>query len=310
MKVHYGVENLGIEKPFITIGSFDGVHRGHLHIIDALRRVASAQGAFSTVITFDPHPRCVLNPNEPPVQILSSMAEKIELLERAGVEHLIVLPFTKELAEMSYREFVEDFLIDKIGMVGLIVGYDHRFGKGREGDYSKLVELSNSLGFYLEQETPFSERDINISSTKIRNALVSGEVDLANNYLGYTYSCRGIVVEGFHVGRKIGFPTANIALDASNKMIPGNGVYAVRAYCDGREYCGMLDIGTRPTVHENGVRSIEANLFGLDGSIYGKELILYFVAKMRNEQRFNSCEELAAQLRRDKVNALSILGEY
>lgn len=308
MKVHYGVDEIGIEKPFITIGSFDGVHRGHLHILNALRRVASAQGALATVVTFDPHPRCVLNPTDPPVKILSSVAEKMELLESAGVDNLVILPFTNELSELTYREFVNSFLIGKLGMAGLVVGYDHRFGKGREGDFQKLVSLSKECGFYLEQETPFSEKDINISSTKIRNALSVGDVVTANNYLGYTYSCRGKVVKGYKLGRCMGFPTANVELDEKDKMLPGVGVYAIKAECDGVIYNGMLDIGIRPTIHANGSLSIEANLFGLDDDIYGKELKIYFHARMRDELKFDSCDELTAQLRRDRENALKLLG--
>lgn len=307
MVVHYGIDNLRIENPFVTIGSFDGVHRGHLHIINALRSVAAAQGAASVVVTFDVHPRQVLNPSEPPVKILSSIQEKIELLDRAGVDHLVILPFNKQVAELSYRDFVEQILIDKIGMKGLVVGYDHQFGKNREGNFEKLCFLANELGFYISKETPFSERDVNISSTKIRNALNGGDVVTVTNYLGYTYSCRGKVVKGCSYGRTIGFPTANIALDDENKMLPGNGVYAIKAECEGREYCGMLDIGTRPTVHENGVLSIEANLFGLDEDIYGKELKIFFVSRMRDEMKFNSCEELVEQLHKDKELAMAML---
>ena len=307
MVVHYGIDNLRIENPFVTIGSFDGVHRGHLHIINALRSVAAAQGAASVVVTFDTHPRQILNPCEPNVKILSSIQEKIELLDRAGVDHLVILPFNREMADLSYRDFVEQILIGKIGMKGLVVGYDHQFGKNREGNFEKLCLLATELGFYISKETPFSEHDVNISSTKIRNALNAGDVVTVTNYLGYVYSCRGKVVKGCSYGRTIGFPTANIALDDENKMLPGNGVYAIKAECEGHAYCGMLDIGTRPTVHENGVLSIEANLFGLDDDIYGKELKIYFISRMRDEMKFNSCEELVEQLHKDKEQAIAML---
>lgn len=310
MKLHYGTENLNIADPFITIGSFDGVHKGHRHVIDALRNAAVAQGAHATVITFDPHPRHVLNSDSTPVKLLSSLSEKCELLQEAGVEHLIILPFTAELANLNYSDFVKDFLVGKIGMKGMIVGYDHRFGKNREGDFEKLKQLSQELCFYLEQGTPYSEKEVNISSTKIRRALEVGDVDTAKHYLGYTYSCRGKVIKGFSNGRAIGFPTANIELDDSNKLLPGNGVYAVMAECNGVNYKGMLDIGVRPTFHRDGELSIEANLFGLKQEIYGKELKLYFVSKMRNEIRFENSDELIVQLRKDKEQAELILSNY
>lgn len=310
MIVHYGVDDIRLEKPFVTIGSFDGVHRGHVHILNALRSVAAMQGAIATVITFDPHPRRVLNPTEPPVKILTSIAEKLELLEQVGVEHLIILPFTRELAELDYRDFVTELLIKQIGMAGLVVGYDHRFGKNREGDFEKLKTLSLELGFYLEQGTPFSEKEVNISSTKIRKALVDGDVVTAREYLGYNYSCRGRVVKGFSNGRAIGFPTANIELDDSNKLLPSTGVYAVIAECNGIRYKGMLDIGVRPTFHSNGFLSVEANLFGLQQEIYGNELRLEFIAKMRDERKFDTPDELVVQLHKDKQEAELILSSY
>lgn len=310
MIVHYGVDDIRLEKPFVTIGSFDGVHRGHVHILNALRSVAAMQGAIATVITFDPHPRRVLNPTEPPVKILTSIAEKLELLEQVGVEHLIILPFTRELAELDYRDFVTELLIKQIGMAGLVVGYDHRFGKNREGDFEKLKTLSLELGFYLEQGTPFSEKEVNISSTKIRKALVDGDVVTAREYLGYNYSCRGRVVKGFSNGRAIGFPTANIELDDSNKLLPSTGVYAVIAECKGIRYKGMLDIGVRPTFHSNGFLSVEANLFGLQQEIYGNELRLEFIAKMRDERKFDTPDELVVQLHKDKQEAELILSSY
>lgn len=310
MKLHYGTDNLNIAVPFITIGSFDGVHKGHRHIIDALRNASVAQGAHATVITFDPHPRHILNSDAVPVKLLSSINEKRELLEEAGIEHLITLPFTHELANLTYSDFVKEFLIGKIGMKGMIVGYDHRFGKNREGDFEKLRQLSHELGFYLEQGTPYSEKEVNVSSTKIRRALDEGDVITAQNYLGYSYSCRGKVVRGFSNGRTIGFPTANIDLDDPNKLLPREGVYAVLAECNGSRYKGMLDIGVRPTFHKGGELSIEANLFGLQQEIYGKELKLYFISRMRNEKRFENTDELVAQLRKDKEQAELILSNY
>ncbi|MBP3419906.1 MAG: riboflavin biosynthesis protein RibF [Marinifilaceae bacterium] len=310
MKIHYGVDELRLDNPFITIGSFDGVHRGHLHILNALRSVASAQGALATVITFDPHPRHVLNPDAPSIKLLSSLAEKRELLAKAGVDHLIILPFTKELANLHYADFVKEFLIGKIGIKGMIVGYDHQFGRDREGDFEKLKLLSGELGFYLEQGTPYSEKEVNVSSTKIRNALLAGDVVTARNYLGYNYSCRGRVIKGFSNGRSIGFPTANIELDDCNKLLPGRGAYAIVAECDGILYKGMLDIGVRPTFHKDGELSIEANLFGLSGDIYGKELKLEFIAKMRDERKFETTAELITQLQKDKEYAEELLLDY
>ena len=304
MQIHYGTEDLHIEHPVVTIGSFDGVHKGHVQVIESLKRVAQHLKGETVIISFEPHPREVLYPMEKRPGILTTLEEKIAILSAYGVDHLIILPFTRSLAELEYADFVRHILIDKIGMKGLVVGYDHRFGKNREGTFEKLKELAVKYDFYLEQEKVYEENQINISSTKIRNALLIGDIDRVNEFLGYAYSITGKVVAGDKIGRTIGFPTANIQLKDDRKLLPASGVYAVQVRIGPEEYKGMLNIGVRPTVSSSGVVRIEVHIFDFDADLYGQEIQLAFKARIRGERKFNGVEELSLQLERDRLEAL------
>lgn len=300
MQVHYGIENLHVDCPVITIGSFDGVHKGHVQVIEALKRVALRLKGETVIISFEPHPREVLYPMEKRLGILTTLEEKTAILENDGIGHLIVLPFTRSLAELEYADFVRNILIDKIGLKGLVVGYDHRFGKNREGTFEKLKDLAEKYRFYLEQEEVYEENQINISSTKIRNALQVGDIDRVNEFLGYPYTLTGKVVAGDKIGRSMGFPTANIQLKDDRKLLPASGVYAVKVKVGDARYRGMLNIGIRPTVSSSGKMRIEVNIFDFDREIYGEEIQIALMSRIRGERKFDNIEELRHQLTLDR----------
>ena len=309
MKVHYGVENIEINRPVLTIGSFDGVHLGHLSVIEHLKEKARQMGGESVIISFEPHPREVLYPMEKKPGILTTLPEKISILERCGIDHLIILEFTRELSELSYAEFVELILIGRIGIKALVVGYDHRFGKDRTGNFENLQQLSRKYHFLLEQEKVFVTEHVNVSSTKIRNALAIGDIRQVNLFLGYPYSVTGEVIEGHRLGRKLGFPTANLQVDNERKLLPANGVYVVRVKVGEEVYPGMLNIGIRPTVSNDGRTSLEVHLFDFARDIYRQVLTVDFVARLRGEQKFDGVDELKEQLERDKKEAIRLLRE-
>ncbi len=300
MQVHYGLENLYIVNPVVTIGSFDGVHKGHVQVIQGLKKVAAALKGESVIITFDPHPREVLYPLEKRPGILTTLAEKAGILAAYGVQHLIVIRFNSELASLPYDDFVKQVLVDKIGIRGLVVGYDHRFGKNREGCFEVLKELAETCHFYVEREEVLTANEVNISSTKIRTALELGDMALVNDFLGYTYSISGEVVHGDKIGRTIGFPTANLKVDDERKLLPAAGVYAVKVSWQGKEYRGMLNVGIRPTVSNSGIVRLETHIFGFDGDVYGEKITVSIVQRVRGERKFDTLQELAAQLSRDK----------
>lgn len=306
MQIHYGIEDLHIVHPVVTIGSFDGVHKGHVQVIDSLKRVAREFGGETVIISFEPHPREVLYPLEKRPGILTTLEEKVKRLECYGIDHLIVLPFTRSLAELDYQEFVRNLLIDRIGIQGLVVGYDHRFGKNREGTFEKLKELAAEYHFYLEQEEAYEENQINISSTKIRNALQIGDIQRVNEFLGYTYSISGKVVPGDKIGRSMGFPTANIQLEDERKLLPASGVYAVKVFIEQQEYKGMLNIGIRPTVSCLGIIRLEVNIFDFSKDIYGQNIQVSLVSRIRGERKFNDIGELKEQLNQDRIKVQGI----
>lgn len=308
MRVYNDLNNISVSKPVVTIGTFDGVHLGHHKVLDKLKEIADQTGGESVVFTFYPHPRQVLTPDEHNLRLLTTLDEKIELLSQAGIDHLIVYPFTLEFAKLSYSEFVKSVLVDQIHTSTLVVGYDHRFGKNREGSYDDLKKCADLYGFNIVKLDVLLEDEVNISSTRIRNALESGDIRQATRYLGYHYTLHGRVVEGQQLGRTIGFPTANIESSEVHKLIPGYGVYAVFAIVDGIRYKGMMNIGTRPTFNNNAdKRSIEVNLFDFDGHIYGTAITLVFVDKIRDERKFPDKEALVRQLYLDRHESNRIL---
>lgn len=307
MQVHYGIEDLHIVNPVVTIGSFDGVHKGHVQVIESMKRVARHLQGDTVIISFEPHPREVLYPMEKRLGILTTLEEKEKILETLGVDHLVILPFTRTLAELEYVDFVRNILVDKIGIKGLVIGYDHRFGKNREGTFDKLKNLSAKYHFYLEQEEVYEENQINISSTKIRNALEVGDIVRVNEFLGYTYTLSGKVVTGDKIGRTMDFPTANIQLNDERKLLPASGVYAVMAFVNGQVYQGMLNIGIRPTVSCLGIVRIEVNIFDFHQDIYGQEIQISLIGRIRGERKFNDTNELKQQLIYDRNVVLDCL---
>jgi riboflavin kinase/FMN adenylyltransferase len=307
MKVFSDINDCNIKNPVLTLGSFDGVHQGHLKVLSRLNEIARESGGESVILTFSPHPRKVLYPEEEGVKLLNTKEEKIALLEKSGVDNIIFYPFTKEFSKLSYDEFVRDILIAKLGMKFLVVGYDHRFGSNREGDYTQLYALSKELGFSIEQEEAFNMQDVNISSTKIRNSLAIGDVAVASKYLGYEYNLSGTVIRGEKIGRKIGFPTANIRIDNPDKLIPASGVYAVRVDLAGKLHKGMLNMGKRPTVTNNGHFSVEVNIFDFHKEIYDEDIKVFFVERIRGERKFYNLDELKEQLLKDKEKSEAIL---
>ena len=311
MEIHNGLEHFNAGKPVITIGTFDGVHLGHRKVISRLKEIADSVNGESVIFTFYPHPRLVVSPEENTLRLLTTREEKIELFQEIGIDHLVIFPFTDEFSKLSYAEFVRQILVEKMHISHLVVGYDHKLGRNREGNYNVLKELSKELNFTVEQLDVLLMEDVNISSTKIRQSLETGNVARANRYLGYDYTLTGKVILGNQLGRKLGFPTANIETHDEHKLIPRDGVYAVRVKIDGEFHDGMLNIGTRPTISRNADhRSIEVHIFEFNRDIYLHDLTLYFIEKIRDEKKFESLDALQQQLAKDKESAMKIIQEH
>lgn len=307
MQVHHGFDNLPTFKnPVVTSGTFDGVHKGHQVILTRLKEAAKVHQGESIVLTFWPHPRYVIQPEKSQdLRLLNTLEEKIQLLNKQKIDHLIVIPFTREFSQQSSLEFIQDIIINKIQTKYLVIGYDHRFGRNREGSFEYLINHPQEFPFEIEEIPRQDVDNIGVSSTKIRKALTTGDVSIANSYLDSLYSLTGKVVLGNQNGRKIGFPTANIQPDDSFKLIPAQGVYAIKIVFDKKEYSGMLNIGMRPTL--NGInQSIEAHIFNFQEDIYHKNLQLLFIAHIRQEQKFEDLEALKQQLQNDKKAVLAI----
>ncbi|HKI90011.1 MAG TPA: bifunctional riboflavin kinase/FAD synthetase [Draconibacterium sp.] len=310
MKVHRNLTHFEALNPVVTIGTFDGVHRGHQVVISRLKEFARDYNGETVIFTFHPHPRLVTSPGEQNLRLLTTSDEKIRLFDGFGIDHLIIYPFTRAFSQLPYTDFVKDILVDQIKTHCLVVGYDHKFGKNREGGFEYLQKCADKYNFNIERLDALSLDDTNVSSTKIRGALEAGNIKKANRYLGYQFTLHGSVVEGKRLGRKIGFPTANIEASDPHKIIPGYGVYAVKILLKGKNYFGMLNIGTRPTFNQNADnRSIEVNIFDFEGDIYNTEITLVFVNKIREEQKFTGADTLVEQLKKDKQTALKILSE-
>ena len=304
MKVYTNMDDFrGVKNPVVTTGTFDGVHLGHQKIISRIKDVAREENGETVLLTFSPHPRMVLFPDDNELKLLNTLSEKTELLEQYGVDHLIIYPFTKEFSRLTSIEFVRNILVNSIQTKRLVIGYNHHFGRNREGSFEHLKEYGPLYGFEVE-EIPAKDVDhIQISSTKIRNALLIGDVKTATNYLGHTYTLTGTVVTGKKLGRTIGYPTANLQIKDQYKLIPADGVYAVKVKHNCNFYGGMLNIGNNPTVEGKG-KSIEVNIFDFDKIIYGDEATIYFVERLRDEVKFNNLEELKVQLAKDKQESL------
>ncbi len=287
-----------------TTGFFDGVHRGHRYVLDRIVKEARARCMESAVITFWPHPRSVLQQDADELRLLTSIDEKKRLIESAGIDKVYVLEFTKEFSRLSAEEFLRGYIKERFNVSVFVVGYDHRFGR-TDGPAVSIRDLCSGYGIECINVPPFSEGDVVFSSTKIRNLLHQGKIEAANEMLGYRYCLSGVVVPGKRIGRKIGFPTANMELSDPRKMVPANGVYFVLAEISGKPHRGICNIGPRPTVDDGENVTIETHIIGFDEDIYGLDIRVGFVSKMRDVAKFSSLEELASQLEIDRRHAES-----
>jgi riboflavin kinase/FMN adenylyltransferase len=308
MIVHEGYEKLHLISPVVTLGIFDGVHRGHMALLECLVSRAREENGESVVITFSPHPRLVLDQNKNNLSFLTTMEEKKALLEKVNVDHLIIIEFSTRFSNIPACDFIKDILVEKIGTKHLIIGYNHHFGRKGEGDFNTIKICSEELGFKLEQVQGYHSEEGAISSSSIRDALSKGNLDDANRWLGYSYSVSGTIIEGRKIGRTIGFPTANIKPDFQYKLIPGNGVYAVEVRLDDQIFPGMLSIGSNPTVNDDiRLKSIEVHILNFDKDIYGREITVVFRKRLRDEKKFENLKQLTEQMSQDKQDTLRLL---
>lgn len=314
MKVHRELAGSlpEFKQAVVTIGTFDGVHLGHRQILSQMKEAAARIGGETVIITFHPHPRKIISSVPGDIKLLNTLSEKVSLLEAAGIDHLVVVPFDHVFSNQTAEEYVKDFLYKYFKPHTVIIGYDHRFGKGREGNYQLMKSYGEKLGFRVTDISEQLMNEIVISSTKIRHALIANDIETANGFLGYPYFFEGTVIEGNKLGRTIGYPTANLHVGSEEKLIPGDGVYAVSCVLRdspgvGKEtYRGMMNIGLRPTV-DGKKRVIEVNIFDFDKDIYGQTLQVHVHAYLRGEVKFNGLDALKEQLQKDKLAAIEKL---
>ena len=303
MKIYTSLQEFtSKKKTIVTLGTFDGVHLGHTVILDRICNIAKQENLESVVLTFFPHPRLIVS-NDSEIKLLNTMAEKAKLLEQKGIQNFIIHPFDKLFSELSPSEFVKQILIKQLNIQKIIIGYDHKFGKNRAADFNDLIAFGNEFGFDVEEIPAKQVDEVSVSSTKIRNSLLEGNISLANDYLGYSYMLSGIVVKGNQLGRTIGFPTANIQISENYKLIPKNGVYMVTTILNNKIIFGMMNIGVKPTLGKN-LMSIEVHLLHFSEDIYGHEIQVNVMERLREEQKFESFEVLKSQLEIDKANTL------
>lgn len=307
--VRYLDDSVKFANPILTLGTFDGVHKGHQEIIKELVQRAKSKGVESVLFTFDPHPRKVLYPDTNTVHLIDTIDEKLDKLEQLGLDTVILYPFTTAFSRLTAFEFVRDVLVNQIGISEVHIGHDHHFGKNREGSFQELSDLGELFSFKVHQLGAIQSQNITISSTKIRNAIKAGEVDLAADFLGQRFRISGIVTQGKQLGRTIGFPTANIAQIDVDKIIPKFGVYAVLVKVGGVWYNGVMNIGVKPTVASTEELSLEVYIMNFTGDIYGQEIAVEFVQYIREEKRFDSLDALVNQIRSDEKVASTILAD-
>ena len=288
-----------------TIGTFDGVHLGHQKILKILVSKSTALDLIPTVLTLFPHPRMVLQPDQP-IKLLHTIDERIEILQNFGIENVVVKTFSKEFSNLSPRDYVKTILVDELNVGAVVIGYDHHFGKNRSANIDDLKGFGQEFNFQIEEISAQDVDDITISSTKIRKALNSGQVELANSFLDYNFFITGQVVKGEQLGRTLGFPTANIHIKEEYKLIPKDGVYIVKALIEAEEVFGMMNIGSKPTLGKN-QRSIEVHFFNFDNDLYAKNIRVEFLKRLRDEEKFNSMGDLKNQLKKDKDHALKYI---
>ncbi|HEY8780899.1 MAG TPA: bifunctional riboflavin kinase/FAD synthetase [Mucilaginibacter sp.] len=309
MKIYHNIDEfVRLKNAVVTIGTFDGVHIGHRKIISGIKELAEKTGGETVMLTFFPHPRMILHPEDESIRLINTIDEKAQLLDQLGIDHLIITPFSRDFSNQGPDEYIRDILVNKIGTKKIVIGYDHRFGKDRQGSLDDLLRVGPVYGFDVVE---IPEQDINevaISSTRIRKALSHGEIELANTFLGYPFFITGTVIRGDQVGRQIGYPTANIIIEERYKLIPSDGIFAVKLKVADAAYKGMAYIGTRPTL--NGItHNIEVNIFDFNEEIYNRRIRMEFHNFIRGDMKFSSIDELKARIAKDKIEVMGMLGD-
>jgi riboflavin kinase / FMN adenylyltransferase len=307
MRIYHHIDDFErLENAVVTIGTFDGVHQGHRKIIANIKDLAASTSGETVLLTFFPHPRMILHPEDESIKLINTINEKAALLEKLGVDHLIITPFSRDFSNQTAEEYIRDILVNKIGTKKIVIGYDHRFGKDRQGGLEDLLRLGPVYDFDVIE---IPEQDINevaVSSTRIRAALLANDTEQANTFLGYPFFITGTVRRGDQIGRQIGYPTANIVIEERYKLIPADGIFAVKVTIDGTKYKGMAYIGSRPTI--NGLtRNIEVNIFDFNHEIYNQRISMEFLNFVRGDIKFSSLDELKAQLAQDKIDITALL---
>ena len=309
MRIYHNIDEFTrLKNAVVTIGTFDGVHVGHRKIISGIKDLADETGGETVLLTFFPHPRMILHPEDESLKMINTINEKAEMLEQIGIDHLIITPFSRDFSNQSPEDYIRDVLVNKIGTKKIVIGYDHRFGKDRQGGFADLQRLGPVYGFDIVEIPEQDISEVAISSTRVREALLNGAIELANAFLGYPFFITGTVVRGDQIGRQIGYPTANIVIDEKYKLIPLDGIFAVKVKTGDTIYNGKAYIGTRPTI--NGVtRNIEVNIFNFDKEIYNEQIRMEFYHFIRGDMKFASLDELKEQIRKDKLDVEALLGE-
>ncbi len=311
MLIIQNTEHFRIESPtIVTIGTFDGVHLGHQKILARLKELKEKTGLKTVVLTFEPHPRKVLFPEQKDLKLITLIDEKLELLDRYGLDVTVVYPFTKKFSETDTPFYIEEVLLKSLKVKYLIIGYDHKFGRNRSGDITTLKKLAANGSFLLEEISAIDIDHIAISSTKIRKALEDGNIELASEFLGHPFSLKGRVVKGKQLGRTLGYPTANIQLEDEEKIVPKLGVYFVKVMLEEEKYFGMMSIGLNPTTDTDNLVKLEVHLFDFNADIYNKTIKLNFLKRLRDEKKFANLTELKKELDLDKETSLKLIPEY
>jgi riboflavin kinase/FMN adenylyltransferase len=307
MKIYHNINEFKtIENAVVTIGTFDGVHLGHRKIIERLKELADECGGETVILTFFPHPRMILHPEDESLKLINTIHEKAALLEQLGIDHLIITPFSRDFSNQSPEAYIRDVLVNTIGTKKIVIGYDHRFGKDRAGGFDDLLRLSTTYGYDMVEIPEQDINDVAVSSTLIRDALLNGAIELANNFLGYPFFITGKVGRGDQIGRTIGYPTANIMIEETYKLIPDDGIFSAKVIVNGVTHKGMAYIGSRPTI--NGItRNIEVNIFDFDTEIYGEEINMQFFNYVRGDVKFDGLDALKIQLAKDRDDVLALL---
>jgi len=309
MRIYHHIDEfVRLNNAVVTIGTFDGVHTGHRKIISRIKELAAETGGETVILTFFPHPRMILHPEDESIKLINTINEKAELLEQLGVDHLIITPFSRDFSNQTAEEYIRDVLVNKIGTKKIVIGYDHRFGKDRQGGLSDLQNLGPVYDFEVIEIPEQDIYEVAISSTRVREALLNGAIELANTFLSYPFFITGNVVRGDQIGRQIGYPTANIVIEEKYKLIPLDGIFAVKVKTGDTVYKGMAYIGTRPTIN-GATRNIEVNIFDFDKEIYNEQIRMEFYHFVRGDMKFNSLDDLKEQIRKDKLDVEALLGE-